>query len=272
MIDRFHVVVTTPQPPLRGVIEHVARATGLTVYDARLKLRSLAPRSIAFRPGAAEALDLAQRLEFPDIIRIVFRETDLPPVAPFAAFRMGRTADGFVFEDKRGHRRSIGRADVALVVVGQKTTSETATSIEYSACNYEPGPRGSRSPVTVNQVRRRSKRHARFVTFFPLDDSAAPIRIVTDVFDFSCLGRHRGLSDHENAIKLSDMIDAAIAGLEVDRRLLETTIEASTLPHNHRTFADDEHAASCLIHWERLAAQTPNRLYEGISPLLRAES
>ncbi|HPF40405.1 MAG TPA: hypothetical protein P5081_15780 [Phycisphaerae bacterium] len=269
MTDRFHVVVTTPQPPTRGVIEHVAGVTGLPAYDARLKLRSFAPRSIAFRQNAAEALDLAERLTFPDLRRVVFCERDLPPVAPFAAFRMGRIAQGFVFEDKRGNRRTLRHTEVALVVIGRKTTQQTATSIEYSACNYEPGPRGSRSPVTVSQVRRRSKRHARLVTFFPADDSVAPIRIVTDVFDFSCLGRHRGHSDHENSLKLAEMIDAAIEGLDADRRLLETSIEATTIPHNHRTFADDEHAASCLVYWDRLAVQAPNGLINRTSPLPR---
>ena len=262
MLDRFHIAVATPQPPTRIVIEHVARTVDLTSYDSRLRLRSVLPRSVAFRSAAEHALAVARRIQCPDLIRIVYREADLPPRSPFAAFRMGRTADGFIFEDRHEERISIGRSDIHLVVLGQKTSTSIESGIEYSDQYFEDGREYSRSHMMVNQVRRRRKRRATFISFFRRNPNAAPIRILTDVFDFRCLGRHRGHSDHDNSRKLLDMIDAAIVGLPADRRLMDTSIGPTTIPHNPRTSPDVEHAAAYLVYWEFLARQHPDGLFD----------
>ncbi|MCB9853021.1 MAG: hypothetical protein H6819_07990 [Phycisphaerales bacterium] len=261
MIDRFHIAVAVPQPPTRAVIEHVSKAIGLSSYDARLRLLSVFPRSLAFRSDAAGAMELAQQLQHADLARIVYREADLPPKPPFSAFRLGRIDDGLIFEDKRGEQVSMSRTEISLVVMGTKTTATMESSIEYSECNYRHGPRGSRSPITVNQVRRRRHQHATFITFFRHESAAQPVRIVTDVFDFLCLGRQRGLSDGSNALKLIEMIDAAMVGVATDRRLLEAPIRAAAIPHNRRTSPDVEHAVSYLIRWEYLARRHSDMIF-----------
>lgn len=262
MLDRFHIAVTSSRPLTRTTIELVSGTLGLTVYDARLRLLSAFPRSIAFRRDSAQAMDLAQRLYCPELSRIVYRESDVPPQQLFAAFRMGRTLDGFIFEDRQGERTTVPRNDISRVVIGMKTTTSTESSIEYSDCNYQYGAEGARSPMMFNQVRRRRRRHAMFFTFFSHVPNARPIRIVTDVFDFRCLGRQRGLSDHANARRLFDMIDAAIVDIPADRRLLDTGVSPTSVPHNPRLAVDVEHAASFLVYWDCLARKHPDGLFD----------
>ena len=263
MLDRFHIVLSTAQPLSRQVIHHVASAVGLSPYDVRLRLNSKLPRSVAFRSDRDEAVALARRVVARDVVVVVYRESAFPLVSPFNAFRMGRTPDGLVFEDRSGARRPLDRSDMEFVVFGKKTSISTETNLEYAESSIVLHERTHVSPP-LKVVKKRNKAMSTFIVFFPRDRDLMPIRIVTNNFDFQCLGRDIGMSDLVSAGRLVTIIEEVTHRIPSDRRLMETDVVESMIAHNRRASPDPEYAASALLLLEHLAIQGGEGFHEAV--------
>lgn len=140
-----------------------------------------------------------------------------------------------------------------LVVFGRKMHVRTESRLEYSEVN--PVHERTRLSPGVNVVNTRRKNWSTFVTFFACNPEAHPIRIVAEDFDFQCLGRAIGMSDLVSGQRLVSWIDDVTKGVPSDRRLMETGVVESTIPHKHANSSDPEHAVSVILHLEHRAGQ-----------------
>lgn len=244
---------------MRNVIEHIAKVLKLTTYDARLRLRTSLPRSIAFEPTYEQAVELARRLHCDRMFTILYKEANLPPHEPFAAFRMGRAGDGFIFEDKRGQRRTIERSQAAFVVFGRVTTTGVKSELHLTSATY--GMQGASIPMRLEKVDKRLSEQSLSIVFFDRDPAVPPVRIISTTFDFQCLGRHIGQSDNVNGLKLMEIVEATWPDVPTDRRLMETKVGETMVPHNRRKCPDVEYAASVMLYWEHLARTHASRFY-----------
>lgn len=259
MNSRFHIAVRIEYPATRAVLEHIASVLGMSSYDAKLRLRSSFPKSAAFCADYGEALELARRLCDSSFTSILYEGSNLPAVLPFDAFRMGRTPDGFIFENKREERRTLSATDTAFVVFGRKTTSSMQSEIQMTNRTY--GMHGASPMISIQHVRRRHSEHSLFIVLFPKTPTEPPIRIVSDVFDFRCLGHDIGPSDNVNGLKLMQVFEAGLPDVVIDRRLMGENVTEASIPHNRRRSPDVEFAAATLLYWDQLAHRYDRRFF-----------
>lgn len=263
MNDRFHLAASMSGPPTRTGLERIARSLGLTEYDTRLRLKSSIPRTIAFRDSCEALVTIAGQIHDCGLTLVIYNEARLPAAPPFPAFRMGRTPDGFIFEDRQGDRRTLAFANLAFVVIGRRMTTTSQSDYELKMGAY--GADGSRMAVRLQQVTRRQKSASIFITFLERDSDDPPVRIVSESFDFQCLGRRMGQSDNVSAKRLIAMVGAQLGDVPTDTRMLESQVGETMVPHNRAQSPDVEHAASILFYWEYLANRRRDRLYNAVA-------
>lgn len=248
MENRYHLAMRAEQPlePLR--VKQIADCLGISAYDVRMRIKTPVLRSMSIFQDEAAAHDAASQVHSGDLTTIVYRELELPAAAPFAAFRMGRQSDGFIFEDRKGQRLSRSFAEIALFVVGLRSDINQESSLEDTTTYQEL--HGRRYSYRVDVVKKRQRALTMFVAFFPVDANAPTIHLVADQFDFSCLGKQKGGSDMINQRKVVELVERALVDTPVDKRLLEHRVYPDIVPHNRRCAPDAAFAAAQLIRWE----------------------
>ncbi len=253
MNDRFHLAVRTV-----GILEparakQLADALGISTYDVRVRLKTPMPRSLSIFVSQAEAEQAAKSIRGDDLIVIAYREAQLPPQQPFAAFRMGRTEAGFIFEDRRKQRVNLEFDDIDLLVIGYRGDINEKTELQARQPIYTH--HGARTAYKVDVKTTRQRDVTMFAAFFPTRPEQNAVHVVADHFDFSCLGKQKGSSDMINQRKLCEIIERALADKPIDRRLLEHRVYPDMVPHNRRAAPDAAFAAAQLIYWEQVARQ-----------------
>jgi len=253
MNDRFHIAVRTVGALEPARAKQLADALSISTYDVRIRLKTPMPRSLSIFASQAEVEQAANAIRGDDLIVITYREAQLPPQQPFAAFRMGRTQTGFIFEDRRKQRIKLTFDEIGMLVIGYRGDINEKTELQARPPTYIT--HGARTGYKVDVKTTRQRDVTMFAAFFPMKPDQTPVHVVADHFDFSCLGKQKGSSDMINQRKLCEIIERALTETPIDRRLLEHRVYPDMVPHNRRACPDAAFAAAQMIYWEQVARQ-----------------
>jgi len=245
------------------LLKEIAAVTGLAAYDLRLRLKSELPRSVMCCDSIEEAEAKAARLNALGLTTLVYRQQDLPPLAPLRVRRLKRSGRLFRFEGRGDVARDMPANEIVLMVFGRRTMTSTTTEMDvgrqfsagYSVMAGYPVTRYS-----ANVTSKLSREDEHFLMAYTLDTAVPAIEFAQACMNFSCLGNRRARTRIENIQILLATMRKLLPAVPVDLRLLKGQSDNSESAfYNRRLVQDSSSAYATLIFWQSLAERNRQR-------------
>ncbi len=261
--SRVHLAVCPTRTDDAALLKEIAAVTGLTAYDLRLRLKSDLPRSLMCCTSMEEAEGKAAQLNELGIATLVYRQQDLPPLAPLAVRRLKRSGRRFRFEGRGDVARDVPADEIVLMVFGRRTlttkTTEMNVGRKFSA-GYSVMAGYPVSRYSANVTSKLSRQDEHFLMAYTLDMAAPAIEFAQETMDFSCLGNRKGRTRIENIQILAAILQKLLPAVPVDLRLLKgQSGNSESACYNRRLVADSSSAYATLIFWQFLAERNGQR-------------
>ncbi len=251
--ERVHLVICPNSASGPEFVEQIASVMGQTAYDVNLRLRSGLPKPHGTYHSTAEAESIAYRLNELGIVTVVYRESDLPPEAPFEVVRLVHAARKFQFTNEVGQTLVLRDDEIAHIVCGRCV---------HTAAEATVGSGSSLGPVDRSSIPREASRSPRalFVTLFQERPRTQAIEFQQDRLNYSCLGAKRVSHSLQNLQTLAAGLHHMLPQVPMDRRLHNGhTAGSGEAFYNRRRVLDSTAAHATLIHWAMLAGQDETR-------------
>ncbi|MFH1419718.1 MAG: hypothetical protein ABII12_15710 [Planctomycetota bacterium] len=260
---RIHLAICPTRTDDAALLREIAAVTGMTAYDLRLRLKSELPRSVICCDSIEEAEEKAARLNRLGLSTLVYRQEDLPPLAPLRIRRLKRSGQLFRFEGRGDVAQEMPAGEIILMVYGKRTMTTTTTEMDVGrkfSAGYSVMAGYPVSRYSANVTSKLSREDEHFLMAYTLDAAAPAIEFAQGCMDFSCLGSRKARTRIENIQILVSTLQKLLPAVPVDLRLLKGQSDNSESAfYNRRLVSDSSSAYATLIFWQYLAERNGRR-------------
>lgn len=239
------------------LVRVVATAAGMTVYDARLRLKPDLPRVLCACDSIEEAEAKVAALGQLGVVTIVYEQNDLPPREPVQAMGLGRSEAGLRIKS-RAAVVDLPKQDIALLVHGKSLLTRETKELRAPRiiCPSDIARNLNLALSGGLHISKHETSGQQFLILLPTDPAAAAIQINQDQFDYTCLGDRRGRTKLESLQTLVSVLRKGLPGVPFDDSLLRGQSDnRGEAFYNRQLAGDSSTAMATLIYWRMLAVQ-----------------